>query len=276
MAFRPAKDNFGKDEVIDILKSNVQLYKNEPEFVEYIVNLAMYLLDQKYGGNDSQDENMMIPPTGSFMIQDNNEMQDPHLSGPTPIKSERERMPPPPVPLNRMPSARPPGVPPAPPPGRPPIPQTPPRNAPVQPPSYQFQGQIPLASPTPVPVGPPRHQGAPPPPPPMRSPQAPPPPGRPPQVQQERAPLSTPMPDMRRMQAPPPPPSVPPPPGSMPLPAGSSEAVPKINVSSLGKTRVYKMVRSYNSETAAETPCKICGTKIAVGERQCPGCGHIL
>ncbi len=48
MGIKTAKENFSKGEIIDILKQNVTLFKNEPEFVEYIVNLALYLIDQAY------------------------------------------------------------------------------------------------------------------------------------------------------------------------------------------------------------------------------------
>jgi len=34
-----------KEQIIEVLKTNVELYKNEPEFVEYIVNLAVYLIE---------------------------------------------------------------------------------------------------------------------------------------------------------------------------------------------------------------------------------------
>ncbi|MCB2155705.1 hypothetical protein KQI84_12535 [bacterium] len=57
MAIRSARESFSKDDVIEILRRNVTLYKNEPEFVEYIVNLALYLIDQAYclGGERSSD-----------------------------------------------------------------------------------------------------------------------------------------------------------------------------------------------------------------------------
>lgn len=48
MAQQTAKSSFSKSEIIEILKTNVNLYKNEPEFVEYIVNLALFLIDQAY------------------------------------------------------------------------------------------------------------------------------------------------------------------------------------------------------------------------------------
>ena len=46
--YRTAKKKLSKDEIIDILKRNVDLYKNEPDFVNYIVDLAMYLLENRY------------------------------------------------------------------------------------------------------------------------------------------------------------------------------------------------------------------------------------
>ncbi|MEQ8821956.1 MAG: hypothetical protein RLY93_17110 [Sumerlaeia bacterium] len=57
MAVQNAKEAFSKGDIIDILKQNVSLYKNEPEFVDYIVNLALYLIDQAYvmSGERSSD-----------------------------------------------------------------------------------------------------------------------------------------------------------------------------------------------------------------------------
>lgn len=48
MPFFEAKKNFNKEEIIDILKKNVALYKSEPEFINYIVELAMYLIECQY------------------------------------------------------------------------------------------------------------------------------------------------------------------------------------------------------------------------------------
>ncbi len=48
MAFQEAKKKFTKEEIIEILKKNVALYRSEPEFINYIVDLAMYLLECKY------------------------------------------------------------------------------------------------------------------------------------------------------------------------------------------------------------------------------------
>lgn len=45
MVFHSAKESLTREEVLDILRRNVKLYKNEPEFVNYIVDLALFLLE---------------------------------------------------------------------------------------------------------------------------------------------------------------------------------------------------------------------------------------
>lgn len=45
MVFHSAKESLTREEILDILRRNVKLYKNEPEFVNYIVDLALYLLE---------------------------------------------------------------------------------------------------------------------------------------------------------------------------------------------------------------------------------------
>jgi rubrerythrin len=47
MTFKRGKQKFTKEEIIDILKRNVSLFRDEDEFVEYIVNLAMYLVEHR-------------------------------------------------------------------------------------------------------------------------------------------------------------------------------------------------------------------------------------
>ena len=39
------KEKLSKEEIIEILRRNAQLFKDEPEFVKYIVDLAMYLIE---------------------------------------------------------------------------------------------------------------------------------------------------------------------------------------------------------------------------------------
>ncbi len=46
MAVTQPKKTLSKDEIIDILRRNARLFKDEPDFVNYIVDLAMYLLEE--------------------------------------------------------------------------------------------------------------------------------------------------------------------------------------------------------------------------------------
>jgi hypothetical protein len=47
-AYQSAKKHFTRDEIIEILKKNVDLYKNESNFPSYIVDLALYLVEFGY------------------------------------------------------------------------------------------------------------------------------------------------------------------------------------------------------------------------------------
>lgn len=47
MAFKGSKQKFSKEEIIEILKRNVSLFKDEEEFVQYIVDLAFYLVENR-------------------------------------------------------------------------------------------------------------------------------------------------------------------------------------------------------------------------------------
>ena len=51
MSFKSAKKKLTREEIVEILKRNAELYKNEPDFINYIIDLAMFLLEQQYGGN---------------------------------------------------------------------------------------------------------------------------------------------------------------------------------------------------------------------------------
>ncbi|MDX2175263.1 MAG: hypothetical protein SF028_02225 [Candidatus Sumerlaeia bacterium] len=78
MAIKAAREHFTKDEIIDILKRNVSLYKNERDFVEYIANLAAYLAEVSARSEISNlsldgdlphpepDDLTPIPVTGQF------------------------------------------------------------------------------------------------------------------------------------------------------------------------------------------------------------------
>ena len=54
------------------------------------------------------------------------------------------------------------------------------------------------------------------------------------------------------------------------------DQIHEIGVENLGRTRVYKVVRSYRSSTAIEQPCPVCGALVPADARQCPGCGHLM
>jgi rubrerythrin len=47
MTFKKSKQQFTKEEIIEILKRNVNLFKDEDEFVDYIVELALYLVEHR-------------------------------------------------------------------------------------------------------------------------------------------------------------------------------------------------------------------------------------
>ena len=47
MTIKRSKQKFSKDEIIDILKRNVKLFRDEEEFVQYIVDLALYLVQHR-------------------------------------------------------------------------------------------------------------------------------------------------------------------------------------------------------------------------------------
>ena len=68
MSFKSAKKKLTREEIVEILKRNAELYKNEPDFVNYIIDLAMFLLEQQYGGNaadNTRPKNEMIISTYS-------------------------------------------------------------------------------------------------------------------------------------------------------------------------------------------------------------------
>ena len=53
-AYQSAKKHFTREEIIEILQKNVELYKNEPHFTSYLVDLAMYLVE--YGYKKEEEE----------------------------------------------------------------------------------------------------------------------------------------------------------------------------------------------------------------------------
>lgn len=47
MTIKKSQEHLSKDEMIEILKRNVNLFRDEEEFVEYIVNLTLYLVESR-------------------------------------------------------------------------------------------------------------------------------------------------------------------------------------------------------------------------------------
>lgn len=100
MTFHSAKETLTREEVLDILRRNVKLYKNEPEFVNYIVDLALYLLentakehpedsakeDRELGrlmaGSSVQIERVGLPSTGAKTPANPSAPLSPPLSSP--------------------------------------------------------------------------------------------------------------------------------------------------------------------------------------------------
>jgi len=69
MTYKKGKQQFTKEEIIEILKRNVNLFKDEEEFVDYIVELALYLVEhrmqsQTEGGEAKSDRSPKSPESG--------------------------------------------------------------------------------------------------------------------------------------------------------------------------------------------------------------------
>ena len=47
-AYQSAKKQFSREEIIEILQKNVDLYKGESNFASYITDLALYLVEYGY------------------------------------------------------------------------------------------------------------------------------------------------------------------------------------------------------------------------------------
>lgn len=48
MSIRPAKQSFTREEIAAILEQNLALYRDEPKFIDYFIELSLYLVDQAY------------------------------------------------------------------------------------------------------------------------------------------------------------------------------------------------------------------------------------
>ncbi|MCX7719510.1 MAG: hypothetical protein N2111_14065 [Candidatus Sumerlaeaceae bacterium] len=55
MTLRKGQQRFTKEEIVEILRRNVNLFRDEEEFVEYIVDLAIYLVEHKLRSETESD-----------------------------------------------------------------------------------------------------------------------------------------------------------------------------------------------------------------------------
>lgn len=72
MVFKKGKQKFTQQEIIDILKRNVNLFRDEEEFVQYIVDLALYLVEHRlYTGNETQEHYPIRSATQPVIVKRN-------------------------------------------------------------------------------------------------------------------------------------------------------------------------------------------------------------
>jgi len=62
MAYRKGKQQFTKEEIIEILRRNVNLFRDEDEFVDYIVELALYLVEHRMQTQTEATDGSAAPP----------------------------------------------------------------------------------------------------------------------------------------------------------------------------------------------------------------------
>jgi rubrerythrin len=74
MTYKKGKPKFSKDEIIEILKRNVNLFKDEEEFVDYIVDLALYLVEHRLLTQTEASDLNPAKPASDDRIQKRGEM----------------------------------------------------------------------------------------------------------------------------------------------------------------------------------------------------------
>jgi hypothetical protein len=67
MTFKKGKQKFSKEEIIDILKRNVALFKDEEEFVQYVVDLATYLIEHRIQTSSTTPDPTATDPGSAIM-----------------------------------------------------------------------------------------------------------------------------------------------------------------------------------------------------------------
>jgi rubrerythrin len=56
MTVSEPKKRMNKDQIIEVLRRNARLFKDEPEFVTYIVDLAIYLIENYLESGDADEK----------------------------------------------------------------------------------------------------------------------------------------------------------------------------------------------------------------------------
>ncbi|MCC6548143.1 zinc ribbon domain-containing protein [Candidatus Sumerlaeota bacterium] len=64
MTIKPAQEAFDRQEILEILNRNIQLYRDEVGFASYLVDLTMFLLDQHYEKGRISPWEAPEPPSG--------------------------------------------------------------------------------------------------------------------------------------------------------------------------------------------------------------------
>ncbi len=234
MPVKPAKNEFNEEEILEILRKNISIYKDEDGFVEYFATLAAYLYGSSRRGGEQ------------FADLDFDPLPGPKIPRPVLVNGEVGGELPPTAAQRR--------------------------EAEMNPGSGRFMAPSPFRGTSPVPPPPsmPDHEtplpfpgGAP------AAAEIPPAPSRTSVsgvFQVTAASLVTPPEEMPRASADAPRFIVP---KSKPLDDPSSRR-------SSGTSRVYRVARSYKSQSAQEVPCKVCGTRVPIESKQCPICGSIM
>jgi hypothetical protein len=52
---RAANQKFSRQEIVDIIERNFDLYRNEPNFIKYLVELTIYLVEFQYDSSRSAE-----------------------------------------------------------------------------------------------------------------------------------------------------------------------------------------------------------------------------
>ncbi len=298
MPIKAARASFTRDEAVEILRRNTQLYKDEVGFVDYIVDLTMYILDQHYDTDrispweapeppgPGRQPMPVVPPSGSEQfvmpptVAELQGRQQGEGSGrfkpvPAPFSA-----PPPPVST------------------RTPLPVAERTSDPASPSSARIKisgvfapSSVPAASPSavrqeveidpqsgrlrisqensPLPISSQLQHGEP------SS-----------RMEVAASPLMTPPEGALRERRRPPvnepidPEIDEPNPGSgefkMPAVPPIAPRTEKPPAASTFKRPSYQMFRTAKSSSRVELPCPSCGLKVAMGTKQCPGCGQFI